>query len=53
LTEITSDFYAGGRDEMLNELNRSEVLTRLFPGISGVLKKSGETNNSDPARLPL
>ena len=28
--QISHDFYAGGRHEMLNELNRSEVPARLL-----------------------
>lgn len=37
LTSIAHDFYTGGRNEMLRELNRSEVITNLLVWISGVV----------------
>jgi len=37
LTSIAHDFYTGGRNEMLHELNRSEVITNLLVWISGVV----------------
>ena len=40
LTDISYDFYAGGRHEMLNEINRDEVRARLLRWISSVLKRS-------------
>jgi alpha-beta hydrolase superfamily lysophospholipase len=39
LREIAHDFYPGGRHEMLNEVNRREVQTRLLGWISQILKK--------------
>jgi alpha-beta hydrolase superfamily lysophospholipase len=35
--DITYDFYAGGRHEMLNEINRADVLDNLLIWISGQL----------------
>ena len=35
---ISSDFYPGGRHEMLNEINRGEVRARLLGWISAVLE---------------
>jgi alpha-beta hydrolase superfamily lysophospholipase len=34
---ISMDFYPGGRHEMLNEINRDEVITNLLCWISAVL----------------
>jgi alpha-beta hydrolase superfamily lysophospholipase len=34
LRDIAFDFYPGGRHEMLNEINRREVQTRLLGWIS-------------------
>ena len=34
---ISRDFYEGGRNEMLNELNRGEVRTNLLAWLSAVL----------------
>jgi alpha-beta hydrolase superfamily lysophospholipase len=39
LTSINHDFYAGGRHEMLHEVNRRDVITNLLVWISGVLNK--------------
>jgi alpha-beta hydrolase superfamily lysophospholipase len=36
--DIAHDFYAGGRHEMLNEINRAEVVSRLLGWISGALE---------------
>jgi alpha-beta hydrolase superfamily lysophospholipase len=36
---ISHDFYLGGRHEMLNEINRDEVRTRLLGWISSVLEQ--------------
>jgi alpha-beta hydrolase superfamily lysophospholipase len=36
--DISHDFYPGGRHEMLNEINRDEVMTRLLGWISQMLK---------------
>jgi len=38
IRDISHDFYEGGRHEMLNELNRSEVRTRLSNWIFKVLR---------------
>jgi alpha-beta hydrolase superfamily lysophospholipase len=38
LSSIHHDFYEGGRHEMLNELNRSQVRTNLLAWISDVLR---------------
>lgn len=40
LTDISHDFYAGGRHEMLNEINRDEVRARLLRWISAALTRS-------------
>ena len=37
LAEVAHDFYTGGRHEMLHELNRREVMTKLLVWISGVV----------------
>jgi alpha-beta hydrolase superfamily lysophospholipase len=37
--EITHDFYSGGRHEMLNETNRSEVLANLLNWVSALLER--------------
>jgi alpha-beta hydrolase superfamily lysophospholipase len=36
---LSSDFYSGGRHEMLNEINRSEVIERLLAWINAVLER--------------
>jgi alpha-beta hydrolase superfamily lysophospholipase len=38
---VVHDFYAGGRHEMLNEINRDEVRTRLLGWIDAVLERGG------------
>ena len=40
LDDISHDFYAGGRHEMLNEINREEVRARLLRWIFRVLERS-------------
>jgi hypothetical protein len=40
LTSIAHDFYTGGRNEMLHEINRRDVITNLLVWISGVLDRS-------------
>src|SRR6266850_5209596 len=40
LASIAHDFYTGGRNEMLHEINRRDVITNLVVWISGVLKKA-------------
>lgn len=47
LHEISLDFYPGGRHEMLNEINRDEVLTNLLCWMSAVL-----TGKRNPLWLP-
>jgi alpha-beta hydrolase superfamily lysophospholipase len=42
LRDIAFDFYPGGRHEMLNEINRRQVLTRLLGWISQTLKKQND-----------
>jgi alpha-beta hydrolase superfamily lysophospholipase len=43
LSDIAFDFYPGGRHEMLNEINRRQVQTRLLSWISQTLeKRSGD-----------
>jgi len=39
LRDISHDFYPGGRHEMLNEINRREVLANLLRWISGALER--------------
>ena len=39
LRDIALDSYPGGRHEMLNEINRREVHTRLLDWISRTLRK--------------
>jgi alpha-beta hydrolase superfamily lysophospholipase len=39
LRDIAFDFYPGGRHEMLNEINRRQVQTRLLGWISQTLEK--------------
>jgi alpha-beta hydrolase superfamily lysophospholipase len=45
ISRISHDFYSGGRHEMLNEINRGQVRTRLISWISSVL----EHRKIDPA----
>jgi alpha-beta hydrolase superfamily lysophospholipase len=39
ITDIATDFYAGGRHEMLNETNRAEVVRNLMNWIERVLAR--------------
>ena len=39
LSDISHDFYPGGRHEMLNEINRNEVMTNLLGWISELLDR--------------
>jgi hypothetical protein len=41
LTNLSHDFYSGGRHEMLNEVNRGEVRERLLAWITTVTDRSG------------
>ena len=49
LRDIALDFYAGGRHEILNEINRREVHTRLLGWISRALQNL----NDDDRRVSL
>lgn len=52
LYDISHDFYAGGRHEMLNEINRSEVRERLLAWIFAVIeRKEGFDFSSDTLEL--
>jgi alpha-beta hydrolase superfamily lysophospholipase len=51
LRDITFDFYPGGRHEILNEINRRLVQSRLLGWISRILKKlSGDNRRLSIAR---
>ena len=39
LSDIATDFYNGGRHEMLNEINREEVISNLVARISNILAR--------------
>jgi len=45
LRDIAFDFYPGGRHEMLNEINRSQVQTRLLGWISQTLEKRNDDDH--------
>jgi alpha-beta hydrolase superfamily lysophospholipase len=47
VSDISYDFYEGGRHEMLNELNRGQVRTNLLVWLSGVLEYSSHPGNRD------
>jgi alpha-beta hydrolase superfamily lysophospholipase len=47
LKDISHDFYAGGRHEMLNEINREEVRERLLNWICLLLEKLKERDSGD------
>jgi alpha-beta hydrolase superfamily lysophospholipase len=49
LRDIAFDFYPGGRHEMLNEINRRQVQTRLLGWISRTLQKL----NDDDRRVSI
>lgn len=49
LRDIAFDFYPGGRHEMLNEINRRQVQTRLLGWISRTLEKL----NGDDRRVSI
>ena len=46
LHDIAFDFYPGGRHEMLNEINRRQVQTRLLGWISRTLEKLNDDHRS-------
>jgi alpha-beta hydrolase superfamily lysophospholipase len=50
LHDVSFDFYPGGRHEMLNEVNRRDVQTRLLGWISQLLEKiEGNRGRGSPA----
>jgi len=53
LRDIAFDFYAGGRHEMLNEINRRQVQTRLLGWISRTLEKLNDDDHSVSTALEL
>jgi alpha-beta hydrolase superfamily lysophospholipase len=46
LYDISHDFYSGGRHEMLNEINRDQVLSNLLDWISALLKRQPNRHSS-------
>jgi alpha-beta hydrolase superfamily lysophospholipase len=50
LRDIAFDFYPGGRHEMLNEINRRQVQTRLLGWISRILEKLNDDDRNDDDR---
>jgi alpha-beta hydrolase superfamily lysophospholipase len=53
LRDIAFDFYPGGRHEMLNEINRRQVQTRLLGWISQTLEKLNDDDRSVSIALEL
>jgi alpha-beta hydrolase superfamily lysophospholipase len=53
LNDISHDFYPGGRNEMLNEINRAEVRARLLDWISEVLKLQEDQSKASLNHLSL
>jgi alpha-beta hydrolase superfamily lysophospholipase len=53
LRDIDFDFYPGGRHEMLNEINRRQVQTRLLGWISQTLKKLNDDDRRGSIALEL
>jgi len=53
LSDIAFDFYPGGRHEMLNEINRRQVQTRLLSWISRTLEKLNDDDHSVSTALEL
>ena len=51
--DIAFDFYPGGRHEMLNEINRRQVQTRLLGWISRILEKLNDDDRNDDDRHVL
>ena len=41
IRDISYHFYTGGRHEMLNDVNRNEVLANLLAWVSTVLEREG------------
>ena len=50
LHHISQDFYSGGRHEMLNEINRVELLNNLLRWLAGLVEK--QEGESKPGKLP-
>jgi alpha-beta hydrolase superfamily lysophospholipase len=50
LRDIAFDSYPGGRHEMLNEINRPQVQTRLLGWISRILEKLNDDDRNDDDR---
>jgi alpha-beta hydrolase superfamily lysophospholipase len=50
LRDIAFDSYPGGRHEMLNEINRRQVQTRLLAWISRILEKLNDDDRNDDDR---
>jgi alpha-beta hydrolase superfamily lysophospholipase len=50
LRDIAFDSYPGGRHEMLNEINRRQVQTRLLGWISRILEKLNDDDRNDDDR---
>lgn len=50
IRDIEHDFYAGGRHEMLNEINRDEVHANLLRWISRVLSGKTHPNGKEAAK---
>jgi alpha-beta hydrolase superfamily lysophospholipase len=50
LCDIAHDFYPGGRHEMLNEINRDEVLERLVAWLDLTLNTRPQPPRSSPCR---
>jgi alpha-beta hydrolase superfamily lysophospholipase len=53
LRDIAFDFYPGGRHEMLNEINRRQVQTRLLDWISKTLEKLNDNDRRVSIALEL
>lgn len=51
--DVSHDFYPGGRHEMLNEINRGQVLSHLLGWISTVLEKQKTGADSTSPRQAL
>lgn len=45
LHDISQDFYSGGRHEILNEINRAEVLNNLLGWLAGLVEKQKVSRN--------
>jgi alpha-beta hydrolase superfamily lysophospholipase len=52
ISDICFDFYAGGRHEMLNEINRDEVRVRLHRWIASVIRQACALDYAADNRIP-